>query len=148
MRRLRARAACGIAKDPPRLARRGKRHAEAQQQEQEAPFGHEPEAHDQSEKECAGRRRPLGKGKCGDKQRKHRREQRERVGDALMDLPAEPEEQHEREGKGGGKARASDRAQQRHSEQNAGGCDQGVAQDEVRQRAGPNGLLHGPQHHS
>ena len=77
-------------------------------------------------------------------QRKHRGEQRERVGDALMDLPAEPEEQHEREGKGGGKARARDRAQERHSEQDAGGCDQGVAQDEIGERSGTNDLLHAP----
>ena len=62
-----------------------------------------------------------------------------------MDLPAEPEEQHEREGKGGGKARARDRAQERHSEQDAGGCDQGVAQDEIGERSWTNDLLHAPQ---
>ena len=65
----------------------------------------------QSEQECAGRRRPLGIGERGDEQRKRRCEQRKRVRDAVMDFPAEPEEQHERERKGGGKARARDRAQ-------------------------------------
>jgi hypothetical protein len=96
-----------LAVHPPRLRRDCKRRRKAQQHEQEAPFGHEPEANDQSEEECTGRRRPLGIGERGDEKREHRGEQRERVGDALMDLPAEPEEQHEREGKGGGKARAA-----------------------------------------
>ena len=135
----------GLAIDPPRLRRHGERHAEAQDHEQEAPFGHEADADDEAKHKCARRRRPLGISERCNPQRKRRREQRKRMGNAVMDFPAEPEEQHERERKGGGKARARDRAQKRHGEQNAGGGDQAVAQDEVGQRARAHELLHRPQ---
>jgi hypothetical protein len=135
----------GLAIERPRLARRRKRHAEAQQHEQEAPFGHEADAGDEAEEKCARCRWPLGIGERGDEHRERCRKQRKRMGDAVVDLPAEPEEQHEREGKGGGKARARDRAQQREGEQNAGGCDQAVAQDEIGERPWTNELLHAPK---
>jgi hypothetical protein len=135
----------GLAIERPRLTRHGKRHAKTQQHEQEAPFGHEADAGDEAEEKCPSHYWPLGIGERGDEQRERRRKQRKRMGDAVVDLPAEPEEQHEREGKGGGKARARDRAQQREGEQNAGGCDQAVAQDEIGERPWTNELLHDPK---
>jgi hypothetical protein len=64
-----------------------------------------------------------------------------------MDLPAEPEEQHEREGKGGGKARlATVRKSAKVNRMPV--LRSGVAQDEIGERPGTNELLHAPSNHS
>ena len=122
--------------------------AEADDHEQEAPFGHEPKADDESEEKCAHGRRPLGIGERGDEERERSGEQRERMGDAVMNFPAEPVEQHERQREGGGEALARNRTQQRHVEQESDGGDQRVAQHEVGERAGANELLHAQSSHS
>jgi hypothetical protein len=64
-----ARAACGLAIDPPRLTRDGKRHAKTQQHEQKAPFGHGPMPMMRPRRKCPSHDRPLGIGERGDEQR-------------------------------------------------------------------------------
>ncbi len=67
------------------------------------------------------------------------------MGDAVMGLPAEPEQEHQREGEGSRHAALAGRAPRGKVEQDAGGRDQRIAQNEIRQRAGAGELLHPPQ---
>src|SRR6187401_3434445 len=76
-------------------------------------LANEPEADDESEKKCAHGRRPLGINERGDEERERSGKQRERMGDAVMNFPAEPVEQHERQREGGGKTLARDRTAER-----------------------------------